>query len=656
MLLVTLAGCLINSELYERRKAELTDHDGDSFVQEDDCDDGDATIFPGAVEVCDGVDQNCDGQTDEDALDAATWYPDADADTFGDVADDGKPACTAPPGRVANALDCDDTAATVNPAAQEVAYDGADQDCDGADLTDVDGDGHDATVAGGDDCDDANSAVKPSSAEVPYDGVDQDCLDGDANDLDSDGFVAMEAGGDDCNDGEAEVHPAAEETWANGVSDNDCDGELEPTALTFGAEAWIGASPGAQAGRRVGALGDVTGDGLADYLVGAVLESGVHDNGGAVYLVEGGSAGGDLSTTPTLLPGAENWYLPQVVQGGPDLDGDGFQDLVASATGYEDFVGAAFLVSGAALASTVSLSLPDDATGVVTGDRAGDSGGTGASFVGDVVGDGGEYLAVSALFAADGEDANAGAVGVFDARSLGSARLSDGEAYFSGPYADATIGNLVAPAGDIDGDGVDDYLVSVGYGDLAYVVPGGEASPSLPDDALFRLAGTGAGETGETEMIGDVDGDGKRDLACIIDYAEVRVFTTLAANPVRTIDDQSATIALGDGSLAYDVLDLGDIDGDHLDDTFVPVQWYPGLATSFAAVVFGEDLGFRSTVDVADARLTATSLRTGGRFGYRVALSEDVDGDGGADIILGGYSDAEGGVDAGAALTIPVPR
>ena len=656
MLLVALAGCLVSTELYDRRKAELTDHDGDSFVQEEDCDDNDPGIFPGAEEACDGVDQDCDDDIDENAVRAPKWYPDQDSDSFGDSVATGTAACTAPPGDVANALDCDDTETTVNPAAEETAYDGVDDDCDGHDLTDVDGDGYDSEIVGGEDCDDMDATVNPAAVDEPYDGVDQDCQAGDADDLDGDGYAAAEAGGDDCDDGDPKVYPSAEETWANGVSDNDCDGEIESVALEFGADAWVGGSAGGQAGRRVAALGDVTGDGLADYLVGAVYESGVHNMGGAVYLVEGGAAGGDLASARVLLPGGENWYLPQVIEGGPDLDGDGVVDLVATSAGYEEFAGAAFLVSGSDLGASASLSLPDAAMGWATGDQAGDFGGTGASFVGDVVGDGGVYLAVSALFAAGGGNANAGVVGVFDAMALDSQRMSDGVATLDGPYADAMIGNIVASAGDVDGDGIDDYFASVGYGDLAYVIPGGVESPSLPGDAVFRLAGTGAGETGTAEMIGDVDGDGRRDLACIFAYNEIRVFTTLAANPVRTIDEQTATILLGDGSLAYDVLDLGDIDGDGAAETFVPVQWYPDLATSFAAVVFGEELSFRTTADVADARLTATSLRTGARFGYRAAFSQDVDGDGGADIVLGGYSDSEGGIDAGAALTIPVPR
>ncbi len=61
------------------------------------------------------------------------------------------------------------------------------------DLTDVDADGYEAAVVGGDDCDDVDVAVHPGAPEVPYDGVDQDGSGGDLDDLDGDGFAAVPA-------------------------------------------------------------------------------------------------------------------------------------------------------------------------------------------------------------------------------------------------------------------------------------------------------------------------------------------------------------------------------------------------------------------------------------------------------------------------------
>ena len=71
--------------------------------------------------------------------------------------------------------DCDDLDPAAFPGANEVAYDGVDQDCDGLDLCDVDGDGALAVVCGGGDCDDSNPSIGPGMADPSGDGVDQDC-------------------------------------------------------------------------------------------------------------------------------------------------------------------------------------------------------------------------------------------------------------------------------------------------------------------------------------------------------------------------------------------------------------------------------------------------------------------------------------------------
>ena len=77
----------------------------------------------------------------------------------------------------------------------EIPYDGVDQDCDGADLTDVDGDGFESDFVGGTDCDDDDPSINLEADEIPYDGVDQDCDGADLTDVDGDGFESDMVGG-----------------------------------------------------------------------------------------------------------------------------------------------------------------------------------------------------------------------------------------------------------------------------------------------------------------------------------------------------------------------------------------------------------------------------------------------------------------------------
>ncbi len=90
-----------------------------------DCDETNPAINPGVDEVCDGIDNNCDGVIDEYAVDAGTWYLDADGDGFG-VTEGSLTACAAPAGYVAVDGDCDDGDATVT-ACSRYTYTGDEQ-------------------------------------------------------------------------------------------------------------------------------------------------------------------------------------------------------------------------------------------------------------------------------------------------------------------------------------------------------------------------------------------------------------------------------------------------------------------------------------------------------------------------------------------------
>jgi hypothetical protein len=226
----------------------FADADADGFAACQECNDSEADAFPGADELCDGIDDDCDGQVDESgAIDAGTWYADADADGAGNAAQ-AVTTCDPPPGAVGNGDDCDDTDPRFHPGAVETCTDPNDYDCDGSTgYADVDGDG----FAACDDCNDADYAVHPGAAEV-CDGADDDCngLVDDADpfvtgrstwyrDADADGYglarsavlacskpSGTSAIPGDCNDALATYHPGADESDCADPNDYNCDGSV----------------------------------------------------------------------------------------------------------------------------------------------------------------------------------------------------------------------------------------------------------------------------------------------------------------------------------------------------------------------------------------------------------------------------------------------
>ena len=239
----------------------------------DDCDDLDATISPDASEICDNIDNDCDGMTDDqddDVEGGVTWYGDTDGDGYGNV-EITTMACLQPTDFVAEGTDCNDNDVDTNPGATEYC-DEQDNDCDGevdegllnTYYADNDGDGYgDAVstveaclvpsgfVVDATDCNDADASVNPGAEEI-CDDIDNNC-DGQISegllftwvyaDDDGDGFgnnsdtsstcndtLPTEYGvwvwdNTDCDDTDPAINPNADE-YCDGV-DNDCDGSLD---------------------------------------------------------------------------------------------------------------------------------------------------------------------------------------------------------------------------------------------------------------------------------------------------------------------------------------------------------------------------------------------------------------------------------------------
>ncbi|MBK6363887.1 MAG: putative metal-binding motif-containing protein [Saprospiraceae bacterium] len=92
-----------------------------------DCNDNNVLINPGATEICNGLDDDCDGGVDEGVQN--TYYADADNDSYGDATVTTM-ACSPPSGYVTDNTDCNDNNVLVNPGATEICN-GLDDDCDG---------------------------------------------------------------------------------------------------------------------------------------------------------------------------------------------------------------------------------------------------------------------------------------------------------------------------------------------------------------------------------------------------------------------------------------------------------------------------------------------------------------------------------------------
>ncbi len=319
----------------------ISDADGDGFTWlQGDCDDLNPTVYPSAVEVCDSVDNNCDGNTDGDSPQALTWYGDVDGDGF-TGSQLTQVSCEIPPGYTAEPTDCDDGNSAINPDATEYCN-GVDDNCDGQIdedgavggtiyYTDSDGDGYgdpeapvsqctqSGTVSNKLDCDDDSAASHPDADEI-CDGLDNDC-DGDT-DEDATDTVTWYADSD--GDGYGDESDATEGcSGPTGYVDNDDDCNDDDTTIYPG-------SPRLEVPRDdidvdcdgLDVCTDLSCDGRPDVLLPLwVSDDGSYTLESPIFLSESLTASLTIETTGVLAGDSH------------DLNGDGYRDIVL-ATGF----------------------------------------------------------------------------------------------------------------------------------------------------------------------------------------------------------------------------------------------------------------------------------------------------------------------------------
>ena len=557
------------------------DQDGDGYVQGVlDCDDTEASIYKAATETCDGVDNDCDGLTDETA---STWYQDADSDTYGNAAV-STTDCTQPAGYVADNTDCDDTQSSVHPGAAEVSYDTLDNDCDGYtdEMNAVDE--SDWTIIGTT----TSEAVGASSATL-------------LDDEDGDGYDELVVSAPSNDSGGTDAGALA---W------HDLPLRGKNVAFTSGYLLIVGDNSGDAFGYGTQALGDVDGwdDGESEFAAGAPGNDDSAPDAGAVYILDiyssewktGTWLVDDLSGAK-LTGSAANVRFGSALTSG-DFDADGEVDLAVGAWGASSSRGAAYLYD--ADDEYYGNDYNDtDATWLLRGVASGDQFGY-VLARGDIDGDGDDDVTVCAPgFDVGSSTSGAGGCWVVDIDSMPtytSTNVSSVDtAQIAGGASSDGVGSTTSSVSmaDIDGDGTADLALGApGYdgsetdGGLVAIYLSKTLTGNLTLASADTLI-TGDGALGTSVILGDINGSGDIGLVAgspTAGSAEQGVVYALSTKHLQS----GGTVALPDsaygswtgqtGSDAFGTTLSGvfDIDGDGTDDFVGGTPGWDNGATS----------------------------------------------------------------------------
>lgn len=611
------------------------DNDSDGYTTVDDCDDTNPDIHPGAPEVCDGVDQDCDFLIDNSAVDATTWYADSDRDGYGEYARLRRVGCHADPGYVADSSDCDDTDGAVNPGASEVCN-GIDDDCDRR-------------------TDDNDPSLDTTTGSIFY------------ADADADGYgnafalilacarpIEHVVDSTDCDDSENTVNPGATEVCEDGF-DNDCSDDATEcelsgtnTITTGNHTSWRGDFPNDYIGSSV-ALADHDGDGLDDVFIGSYGYdvSSTNQNVGRVYGYYD-AAGTTIGYLTGISANDSFGYTMASVR---DYDSDGDDELLVGAylRGTSD-AGSAYLFRGHAdiVSGTAAVA---DAT--FTSTSGGDYGGYSLADAGDFDADGRGDILVSAYKRENGRVTDAGIAALFySTNTTGSLGIpTDYNVLLSGGAASGYLGFALDGVGDVDGDGADDFVAGA-YGEnsgagAAYLVLGGATGAIASSDADGVVTGINASDRLGYSVagLGDTDGDGLSDWAVGADWADddtadsgsVYIFSGAIVGTVSaSLADTRLTGEAPSDFAGRTLARAGDVNGDGRMDLLIAATANDTTATGAgAAYLF---YGPFTSGSVTTANATFLGATTYDALGYALAGGGDVDGDGYDDFLIGSIS------------------